>query len=294
MPWNPSETNQIPQILMQTGSTIGSAIGGGISKWQAEEERKKKELEQLEQKQYIADAIMSDAAQRNLVSKQELIDYRSAPQRKQVDMAFGIQAQSQFAAAAEQQRQAKEMFAAKLAEMKASTDNANKQFAPPPEVLARLQSKGIEAAPASRSNYNFFDTNRYPQGSTNSTNYKDMSDLSNDLMKESGLALSDWINSPNMRVDSEGKPSKTGEYVAPATVWDDPKKGRTMEPNAEKKLPFDRFNAYLQQYQRLAGSGTPPPAATVGGVVSVNTPQEAAALPPGTRYRGPDGKLRIR
>ncbi len=258
MPWNPSETNQIPQILMQTGSSIGSAIGGGISKWQADEERKKKELEAIEQKRYIADAIMADAAKRNLVSKDELIAYRSAPQKKQVDMAFGIQAQGQFAAAAEDDRQKKLMFAAKLAEM----TNGKQQFAPPPEVLARLQAKGIEAAPASRGSYQYFDTNL----AAAKEGIGPMDKLNNDVETETGLGLGAWNSASKKRVNAKGEDDPAGEYVS--AEYGEMGKSKTA------KMPISRFEHFVGRYNTILGETNAAPS----GAAKPLTRDVAAAL----------------
>jgi hypothetical protein len=68
---------------------------------------------------------------------------------------------------------------------------------------------------------------------------------------------------------------------------------------------WDAANALNQHYAGIAkGSGLDPrmatapldqrPAVPAAAIVPVSNPAQAMALPPGTRFRGPDGKIRIR
>ncbi len=268
MPWNPSETNQIPGILMQTGSSIGSAIGGGISKWQEDEERKKKELEQLEQKRYIADAIMADAAKRNLVSKQELIDYRSAPQRKQVDMAFGIQAQGQFAAAAEQERQQKEMFVAKLAQMTQSADPGANMLQLSPEERAAAEQAGMVPLRTSRGQVQYVpDPTKLP-AKEGKEGIGPMDKLNNDVKTETGLGLGEWNSASKKRVNAKGESDPAGEYVAAQYSAE-------MGKSKTAKMPVSRFEHFTERYDRILGETN---TATAAGAAKPLTRDVAAAL----------------
>ncbi len=48
MSWNPSESNQIPQIVMQTGNAVGSAISGSILEWKKKQDEERRKVEEIE------------------------------------------------------------------------------------------------------------------------------------------------------------------------------------------------------------------------------------------------------
>ncbi len=45
MSWNPSESNQIPQIVMQTGNAVGSAISGSILEWKKKQDEERRKVD---------------------------------------------------------------------------------------------------------------------------------------------------------------------------------------------------------------------------------------------------------
>jgi hypothetical protein len=71
------------------------------------------------------------------------------------------------------------------------------------------------------------------------------------------------------------------------TPYDIPTFNRLQKLAQQRKQLQGVINTGLQQ-QAGGGAG-----AAGGGIVTVNSPAEAQKLPPGTRYRAPDGKVRI-
>jgi hypothetical protein len=95
---------------------------------------------------------------------------------------------------------------------------------------------------------------------------------------------------PTSKVAGADVTPQTHIRVGPTgTPYDLPTFNRIQALARQRQQLNTIINTGLQQQAGVGGGG----AGAGGGIVTVNNPAEAQKLPPGTRYRAPDGKVRI-
>ncbi len=235
MAYNPGIQYRGDQYAFQGITGAASALAAGI-----DESRKKRE--QMEKEQALNDPIMKHAYENGQVSDEDYNAYVAAPHNKKQSMANGLMANiaSDFAQRkfeAEQAQQQQEMaLRLKIAQMSAG-GRGGPAFAPPPEIVARLQEKGFEVMPTSRGGSQVIDVR-----DRKSDPYT-MADLDKEVQLESGGHLADWASAEDQQVGKDGF----------RTAKVDDGKGGTKPV----KIREDRYQAFANKYRALTGEAAP-------------------------------------
>ncbi len=239
MAYNPGIQYRGDQYAFQGITGAASALAAGI-----DESRKKRE--QMEKEQALNDPIMKHAAEKGLVSDEDYTAYMGATHSKKQSIANGLMANmaSDFARQkfeASQAQQEQEMaLRLKLAQMRGG-GGGGAAFAPPPEQVERLLSKGIELVPTRHGGLQVVYTNK----STKSQKPYTMDDLDAEAKLESGGNIADWTRVEEHEV-------KDGYRIAKI----DDGKGGTKN----LKIREDRYQGLVNKYRGLTGESAPLPA----------------------------------
>ncbi len=239
MSWNPSESNQIPQIVMQTGNAVGNAISGSILDWKKKQDEERRKVEEIESKRYIADAIMKDGVASGRVAPEEYSQYLSRNHKTQVDMAFGVQARDQM-----------QMERAKL-EAHILSMQPKPAFRPDTYVVR----DPLDPRKA-RSVYTNTSGSVVPFDSKPDAEKPPYATLDKEVEAATGGSIADWRNSLKQRVEGN-------DFVAdfPDKQIMDPATGKsTMVKGRTRKVPLPLYQQLLGKVSALDNAGSAPSA----------------------------------